>query len=153
MKMTIHFGLVLAALLMLPVAHSRETKTMTTSAQDITIAQRLIDHHFAIWNDRNPASRIEEFAQVYTPDFFAADEDGVTTGYASVVKMIEKVQAGHPGFTFTPDPISWNYGIGRVTWGYGPKENPNLVRGEDIFTLQDGKISSARVFIDNKLGH
>ena len=39
-------------------------------------------------------------------------------------------------------------GIGRVTWGYGPAGNPGQVRGEDIFTIENGKIASLHVFID-----
>ncbi|WP_315137162.1 nuclear transport factor 2 family protein [Achromobacter marplatensis] len=111
-------------------------------------AQRLIDLHFDIWNEADPRIRETKFALVYTPDFFVADQNGVATGYASVNDLIQKVQGAHAGFVFTPAPVSWNHGVGRVTWGYGARSNPDTVRGEDIFTIKDGKLASAHVFLD-----
>lgn len=87
---------------------------------------------------------------MYAEDFFVADESGVARGHEAVGALIAKVQREHPGFVFTPEPIQWNHGIGRVAWGYGPRDNPNLVRGEDIFTIDDGKLASARVFLNRK---
>ncbi|ALM86043.1 hypothetical protein [Bordetella sp. N] len=123
---------------------------MKTTPQDIAAAQRLIDLHFDIWNDSNAANWASKFPQVYTANFFVADYQGMATGYEEVAKLLKRVQGEHAGFVFTPEPISWNHGVGRVTWGYGPQDNPNLVRGEDIFTIEDGKLASARVFIDKK---
>ena len=42
------------------------------------------------------------------------------------------------------------HGVGRVTWSYGPASNPDLIRGEDIFTITDGKLASTRVFLNKK---
>ncbi|ORM90280.1 4-hydroxythreonine-4-phosphate dehydrogenase [Pantoea cypripedii] len=109
--------------------------------------QQLIDRHFAIWNNTDAVERAKGFADVYTPDFFVADYDGLSEGAERVTAAINKVQSQHPGFIFTPAPVEWNHGIARVTWGYGPKENPYLVRGEDVFTVSNGKLSSARVFL------
>lgn len=122
---------------------------MHTRNQEVEAAQRLIDLHFAIWNDTDKAARQARFATAYAPDFFVADDAGKAAGYLAVDRLIEKVQSEHAGFVFTPDPIAWNQGLGRVTWGYGPKERPGLIRGEDIFTVRDGRLSSAYVFIDN----
>lgn len=152
MKKTIQWTMFVAALMALPVAHSQEAPNVTVSHQDEAAAQRLIDLHFQIWNDPNPEDWSGKFPQVYTRDFFVADYAGMASGYESVGKLIRRVQREHVGFLFTPDPITWNHGIGRVTWGYGPRDTPNLVRGEDIFTVKDGKLSSARVFIDSKPG-
>lgn len=109
--------------------------------------QQLIDHHFAIWNNPNAAERQAAFARVYTANFFVADHDGLNEGAESVNAAISKVQAQHQSFIFTPAPVEWNHGLARVTWGYGPKESPHLVHGEDIFTVSENKLSSARVFI------
>jgi hypothetical protein len=123
---------------------------MRIAADDMQTAQRLIDLHFDIWNDPDPQNWSVKFPRVYTKDFYVADASGMATGYDEVGKLIQKVQGEHAGFVFTPDPVSWNHGVGRVTWGYGPASNPNLVRGEDIFTIKDGKLASARVFLDKK---
>ncbi|WP_237181424.1 nuclear transport factor 2 family protein [Paraburkholderia tropica] len=131
-------------------AHSEETTRMEARDQDARDAQHLIDLHFEIWNDPNPTSRAAKFPLVYSHHFFVADESGVATGYEAVGRLIEQLRGSHEGFVFTPDPIAWNHGLGRVTWGYGPRDNPNLVRGEDIFTIKDGKLASARVFLNRK---
>ncbi|CAG9209220.1 4-hydroxythreonine-4-phosphate dehydrogenase [Paraburkholderia tropica] len=123
---------------------------MDTDHQDARAAQHLIDLHFEIWNDPNPASRAAKFPQAYSQNFFVADESGVATGYEAVGRLIEQLRGSHEGFVFTPDPIAWNHGVGRVTWGYGPRDNPNRVRGEDIFTIEDGKLTSARVFLNRQ---
>ena len=121
-------------------------KPDTHDAADV--AQRLIDIHFSIWNDADSHSRELKFDQVYTQDFFVADQSGVAAGYAEVNRLIEQLQGTHAGFRFTPAPITWNHGVGRVVWSYGPRGNPDQVHGEDIFTIKDGKLASAHVFLD-----
>jgi hypothetical protein len=143
-------ALTLAVLAAPPLAYAQGTKTMSTSHDEAALAQRLIDLHFDIWNDTNPAHWKAKWAQVYTSDFYVADYDAKAVGEAALGKLIQKVQGEHAGFRFSPEPITWNHGIGRVTWGYGPAANPNLVRGEDIFTIRDGKLASAHVFLDKK---
>jgi hypothetical protein len=51
---------------------------------------------------------------------------------------------------FRPRPVAWNHGLGRVTWSYGPYSDPDRMRREDIFTVEQGKLASLRVFIDTK---
>ena len=122
---------------------------MHNSSSETTLAQQLIDRHFHIWNDPNPTSRATKFAAVYAPDIFVADHGGKAEGYQNVNSLIERVQTQHTGFLFSPEPISWNHGLGRVRWGYGPKNNADLVRGEDIFIVRDGKLAGMHVFLDN----
>ncbi|WP_343737553.1 nuclear transport factor 2 family protein [Achromobacter sp.] len=124
---------------------------MKPATQDpADVAQRLIDIHFSIWNDADAQSRESKFDQVYTPDFFVADQGGVATGYAQVNRLIEQLQGTHAGFRFRPAPTTWNHGLGRVVWSYGPRSNPDQVHGEDIFTIKDGKLASAHVFLDRQ---
>lgn len=123
------------------------TMNITTTQTAPDGLQQLIDRHFAIWNNTDAAEREKAFAAVYSSDFFVADYDGLNEGADRVNAAISKVQSQHPGFIFTPAPVEWNHGIARVTWGYGPKDNPYLVRGEDVFTISEGRLSSARVFI------
>lgn len=123
------------------------TMNITTTQTAPAGLQQLIDRHFAIWNNTDAAEREKAFTAVYSSDFFVADYDGLNEGADRVNAAISKVQSQHPGFIFTPAPVEWNHGIARVTWGYGPKDNPYLVRGEDVFTISEGRLTSARVFI------
>ena len=121
-----------------------------TSIPDAALAQQLVDLHFNIWNDPEPKNWPTKFSQAYAPNFSVADPKALASGYVSVGQLIQRVQSEHAGFVFTPDPITWNHGLGRVTWGYGPRSNPNLVRGEDIFTIKDGKLASMHVFLNKQ---
>lgn len=149
MKKVLTQTLMLAALLAGTHNVLAESITMNipTNQPEPTNLQQLIERHFAIWNNIDAAAREKEFAAVYSSDFFVADYDGINEGADRVNAAIRKVQSQHPGFIFAPAPVEWNHGIARVTWGYGPKDNPSLVRGEDIFTISAGRLSSARVFI------
>ncbi|SKC23308.1 hypothetical protein SAMN05216168_5256 [Kosakonia radicincitans] len=139
-------GLMPAASMALPqvLAQTMEHKEMTSP--ELQIAQHLIDKHFVIWNDPQP--RISSFGEVYTGDFYVADYADIATGYPQVVALIARVQREHPGFVFHPAPVTWNHGLGRVTWSYGPQNDSGLVHGEDIFTVRDGRIASIHVFIN-----
>lgn len=150
MKKLVCAGIWLLAALATPPALSQEGETMNTETPDVAIVQTLIDRHFEIWNDPDRQARLAKFSAVYTEDLLLADYAGATTGYAAAEQLLARVQAEHAGFSFTPDPVSWNHGLGRVTWGFGPKDNPDLIRGEDIFTVRDGRLSSLHVFLDKK---
>lgn len=139
-------ALVLAALAA-PLSQAQEA-TMTRTTDQSTQAQQLIDKHFALWNDQNPSHWAAQLPQVYTPDLYLADYQGTAKGYDGVMALLQRVQQQHPGFTFTPQPITWNHDLGRVTWYFGPQDNPKLVSGEDIFTLRDGRLASLHVFIN-----
>jgi len=127
-----------------------ENLTMNVTTTEVAPAglQQLIDRHFAIWNNSDAVAREKAFTAVYSTDFFVADYAGLNQGADRVNAAISKVQSQHQGFSFTPAPVEWNHGIARVTWGYGPKDNPYLVRGEDVFTVNAGRLSSARVFLN-----
>ncbi|MBS0454161.1 MAG: nuclear transport factor 2 family protein [Proteobacteria bacterium] len=122
---------------------------METNPQELETAQRLIDLHFEIWNHTDRAARLAKFEAAYAPEFFVADHAGKAVGFEQVNQLIERVHSEHAGFVFSPATVTWNHGLGRVTWGYGPPEQPHLIRGEDIFTVSHGRLSSAHVFIEN----
>lgn len=115
---------------------------------DVEAAQQLVNRHFEIWNDSNAAQWAAKMPQVYTKDVVMADYGGVATGYAEITHLIQRVQGDHPGFSFKPGPVALNHGIGRVTWSFGPKDNPEQIHGEDIFTIKNGRLASLNVFLD-----
>jgi hypothetical protein len=148
-KKLIRFGGLFIAVLIAPFAHSQDPHTMNPDAQHVAAAQRLIDQHFAIWNERDDQVRLQQFATTYTDDFTVADYAAIARGFDEVNQLIERVQSQHEGFRFSPEPIAWNHDIGRVRWGFGPAGEPDKVRGEDIFTVRDGKLLSMHVFLDH----
>lgn len=149
MKKTLAAAALIAAL---TTSHSfaQEAQPMTDDAQASATAQNLVERHFEIWNDHNSAQRLGKFAQVYTTDVEVADYKALATGYTAINQLIDRVQQEHQGFAFSPEPVAVNHGLARVKWGFGPKYQPNRVRGEDIFTVRDGKLASLHVFIDGQ---
>jgi hypothetical protein len=74
------------------------------ATDEVAVAQQAINRHFDIWNDRNAAHWDAKLPQVYTADVLVADYGGLATGYADIRRLLERVQADHPGFVFTPAP-------------------------------------------------
>lgn len=148
-KKLIRLSSLLIAVLVAPLAHSQDVQTMSPDTQNIATAQKLIDQHFAVWNERDGQVRLQQFATIYTDDFSVADYAAIAQGFAEVNQVIERVQSQHEGFKFSPEPIAWNHDVGRVRWGFGPVNDPDKVRGEDIFTIRDGKLLSMHVFLDH----
>jgi hypothetical protein len=150
MKASSKLGLLLFALFPAHSTHAQVIELAPATHEQVEVAQKLIDRHFEIWNSSDSSKYRQSFAEIYSTDFFVADHDHVAKGYDAVVAMIRKVQSEHPGFKFTAKPIAINHGLGRVTWGYGPRDNPDLVTGEDIFMIDNDKISSTRVFLNKQ---
>jgi hypothetical protein len=148
MKKILAASIWLVAALATSSSFAQETQLMTTDAEVRATAQQLVDRHFEIWNDRNSAQRMEKFTRVYTPDVQVADYKALATGYSAINQLIDRVQQEHQGFAFSPEPVAVNHGLVRVRWGFGPKDQPNKVRGEDIFTMREGKLGSLHVFLD-----
>jgi hypothetical protein len=121
---------------------------MDTQVRDNAAVQALVDRHFAIWNEHDAARRSPHYADLYSAGIVVADYAGMAVGVTELDAKIDEVLKQHPGFAFHPEPATWNHGIGRVRWGFGPTGNPDQVRGQDIFTIEDGKIASLHVFID-----
>ena len=150
MKKTLATVALMIAALTSSHSFAEEAQPMNTEAQARATAQHLVDRHFEIWNDRNSAQRLEKFGQVYTPDVEVADYKALATGFAAINQLIDRVQQEHQGFVFSPEPVAVNHGLARVKWGFGPKDQPNKIRGEDIFTVRDGKLVSLHVFLDGQ---
>ncbi|TWB19183.1 nuclear transport factor 2 family protein [Nitrospirillum bahiense] len=156
MKPPSKFGLLMLALFSTAAARGTHAAPAQTQVLDtapatneqIAAAQTLIDKHFALWNSNDMSKYRQAYDAIYAKNFLMADYSGVARSYDDVVALIQKVQAAHPGFHFTPKPVAINHGLGRVTWGYGPADDPTLITGEDIFTIEDGKITSLRVFLN-----
>jgi hypothetical protein len=148
MKKFISIAVWLTALCAGQPAYPEKAAIMDATQQDIRAVQALIDRHFDIWNEQDPKQWPALFPLAYTEDFVVADYAGIASGYAGLAQLLQRVQGAHAGYSFTPNPAEWNHGIGRVTWSYGPQDQPRLISGEDIFTLRNGKLSGMHVFIN-----
>ncbi len=87
---------------------------------------------------------------IYTADatFFEVDE--VATGYEAVNAIIQNVLEKMPvDFIFhATQPAMVNHNVGRLSWGVGPANGPDVVTGTDIALSKDGRIQALYVFLD-----
>lgn len=125
--------------------HSKDRQELDAAA----IAQ-LVERHFDIWNDTDAAQRQRKYLEVYTEDVVVADYADKAVGHAEMDRKIDALHGQHAGFVFHPGPAAWNHGVGRVRWWYGLADAAGAVHGEDIFTIEGGKLASLHVFLDKQ---
>jgi hypothetical protein len=139
----------MALIFLSSISNAKTILNAPSTKEDLILAQELVEKHFAIWNDYSLADFEKKYAEVYAKDFFLGDPKGRAQGASELFKLVTRVHKEHPGFLFRPEKATLNHGIGRVRWTLGPKENSTLIQGEDIFTIENGRISSMRVFLNN----
>lgn len=64
--------------------------------------------------------------------------------------LIDEVQGKFPGFGFTiiPGSLGDQHGHVRISWYYGPSDQPKTITGQDFMLVESGLIHSVTVFID-----
>lgn len=104
--------------------------------------------HLEIWNNTDGAARLAGLGNLYTADVLFVDATYVSTGLEGVNTFIANLQKAHPGFRFTLAKIDANHNEVRLSWNYGDKAHPALVKGMDIIQVEQGKIKSLHAFLD-----
>ncbi len=115
-----------------------------------TQGELLEQNLYQVMNERDSAKRRTAMENIYTADatFFEVDE--VATGYEAVNAIIESILEKMPAeFVFhTTKPVMENHNVGRLSWGVGPANGPDVVTGTDIALFKDGRIQALYVFLD-----
>ena len=96
----------------------------------------------AIFANRDRASRRADIERVYAEDVEFIDPDETVIGWDALDAKVQKLLDGAPAeFTFVEDGPLYTAGdTGALAWAFGPAGSP-VVRGIDIMTITDGKIS------------
>ena len=112
--------------------------------------QLLEDNIRLVWNERDPAARLQAIKRLYSIDAKLCHVGSVETGHENINASVSAVLKGLPaGFEFTlQKPVIINNGIGRAIWGAVPGGQAPVATGMDIVQLQDGKIQALYVFLD-----
>jgi hypothetical protein len=107
---------------------------------------------YQVMNERDSAKRRVAMENIYAAEatFFEVDE--VATGYDAVNAIIQSILEKMPAdFVFhTTKPVTENHNVGRMSWGVGPTNGPDVVTGMDIALFKDGRIQSLYVFLDER---
>ncbi|MFF2371712.1 nuclear transport factor 2 family protein [Agromyces sp. NPDC058110] len=113
----------------------------------ISISELLAANLHDVFGNRDAATRREAIERVYTDDVVFTDPEGTVRGRSAVEDKAASLLAGAPGdFVFAEDGARYlGDDVGALAWAFGPVDAP-VVRGIDVITVVDGRISSVRTF-------
>lgn len=95
-----------------------------------------------VFGERDDARRKAAIALTYTEDVVFSDPEGTVSGHAALDQKVRSLLGSSPGFVFAEDgPVYSNDGSGCLAWQFGPEDQPPVVRGVDIASIRDGRIS------------
>lgn len=101
-----------------------------------------------VFNSRDAEARRAAVARVYTEDVVFTDPEGTGVGRAALDgKAAELLDRAPAEFEFVEDGIPYaGEDTGALAWAFGPVGAP-VVRGIDIITVRDGRISALRTLV------
>ncbi|WP_159470379.1 nuclear transport factor 2 family protein [Dyadobacter sp. 3J3] len=111
--------------------------------------KKLVNEHFILWNEQDRSKRTLLIEALYADDVEFIDPFVAITGKDKINDFIDHLHKENPGFQFTtsnnPDQ---HHEVARLVWNFGPDDNKDLIKGEDVFVISKGLISKVYTFID-----
>jgi hypothetical protein len=110
---------------------------------------KLLKDHIQLWNETDQEKRILLASKIYSDDIQVIDPNLILNGRDEIVNFIGTLLDKNPKFHFTlPKPAEIHHEKAILSWHFGPDSNPDLISGYDIFTIENGLISSFLVFVN-----
>lgn len=112
-------------------------------------AQRIADHYIAVWNEPDATRRRSLLEQTWAADASYTDPLMAGSGLTQIDGLINAVHERFPGFRFQLDSLPDGYADKlRFSWILGSESEPDMIKGTDFVTLEDGRLKSVIGFID-----
>lgn len=120
-------------------------KTPTTDYDAILQANLM-----RVFGERDPSRRIEAIRELYAEDAALHEPEQSAQGHAAISQAVTALLAHlPPEFAFSAiRPALGHNGVGRLQWRSGPPGGPAVVTGTDVAHIEDGRIRSLHVFLD-----
>ena len=101
-----------------------------------------------VFSERDPERRWAAIERTYTEDVMFIDPEGEFAGRQALNEQAQKLLDGFgAGFVFEEDgPRYVGTDTAALAWRLGPPGDP-VVRGIDILTIRDGRVSVLRTVI------
>jgi hypothetical protein len=101
-----------------------------------------------VFSERDPERRRAAIERTYTEDVRFIDPEGEFVGRQALSDQAQKLLDGaEASFVFEEDgPRYVGTDIAALAWRFGPAGKP-VVRGIDILTIRDGRVSSLRTVL------
>jgi hypothetical protein len=108
-------------------------------------AKELLHINHEVTSERDPEKRRLAIEQAYVEDLKFIDSEGEVVGRQAFSDRVQKILDDAPeDFVLEEDgPAYVGPDTAAQPWRFGPPGNPAL-RGMDVLTLRDGKVSAVR---------
>jgi hypothetical protein len=102
-----------------------------------------------VFGERDPDARRTAIAELYAPEVRYDDPEGSGTGHDAIHGAAEAVLARFPDLHFAHAAAPTAVGdLGRVAWELRDANDIAVVRGMDVATVADGRITRIWIFVD-----
>jgi SnoaL-like domain len=111
-------------------------------------AAELLHMNLHVFSERNPEKRRAAIERTYVEDVRFVDPDGESVGREALNDRAQKILDDAPAdFLLEEDGLAYVSPDTAVQpWRFGPPGSP-VVRGIDILTVRDGRVSVVRTLI------
>jgi hypothetical protein len=105
-----------------------------------------------VWNQRDPALRLEAIKSLYTENAVLNEMGQEIIGYEAINRQVDNLLKSFPEeFEFTlQNPVSYNKDMGILSWTLGEKGKDAVQNGMDIAIFEGNRIKSLYVFLEKK---
>jgi hypothetical protein len=107
--------------------------------------------YITVWNEKDPAGRLELLAASWKPDATYADPLMNGSGLAEISGLIGAVQHRFPTFSFTLSGDADGFGDNlRFSWAFRPQDAAVAIKGADFIRREGDLIASVTGFLDQE---
>jgi len=115
----------------------------------MTNASQIVERYIDVWNETDPARRNVMLAKGWSEDASYIDPVMKGEGHQEISELIGAVHERFPGFRFALDGRVDSHGDRiRFSWALGPESDPEMIKGTDFATTEDGLLKSVTGFLD-----
>jgi hypothetical protein len=114
----------------------------------------IVHRYLDAWNETDPVKRHEVLDEVLTEDAAYTDPLGAVRGRDGLDQFIDGAQRQFAGLTFSlGGTVDGHHDIARFSWHLAPAgADEPIVIGFDVITVENGRISDVRGFLDKVPG-
>lgn len=107
-----------------------------------------------VFNERDPARRMEAIREIYADDAVLYEPDRSAQGHDAIAQAVSELIETLPAdFTFhAARPALGHHNQGYLQWHAGPPDKPATVTGTDVANIQNGRIQTIHVFLGQAQG-
>ncbi len=113
-------------------------------------ADKIVKEHLSIWSETNKVEREASFGKLYTDNVKLIDPFFTSSGIEKLNGFISELQKNNPGYIFSlAGKVVSHHNTIKFNWNFGSKSEPKKITGTDVLILENGRIKSLYVFIND----